>query len=67
MKYYTVIYGESNMQYSFKAENEFEALEFCKGKFSTPTSQMVIVENTENAPCECGRVVFANNKFLRYE
>ncbi len=68
MKNYTVIYGESNVQYSFKAESDDAALDFCKGYFSVPTSKMVIVENIDLAmPSECGRVVFANNNFLRYE
>ncbi len=56
------------MQYGFKAESDDAALDFCKGYFSVPTSKMVIVENIDLAmPSEFGRVVFANNNFLRYE
>lgn len=68
MKNYTVIYGERNIQYSFTAADDDMALEFCKRKFSVPTSQMTIIENIDlNAPSECGRLVFANDNFLRYE
>lgn len=64
---YVVIYGERNIQYGFKAANDEAALEFCKSYFSVPTSQMVIVEYfSRSMPSEFGRVVFANNNFLRY-
>jgi hypothetical protein len=68
MKNYTVILSERNIQYGFKAENDDAALEFCKGYFNIPTSQMVIIENIDlTMPSECGRVVWCNNNFLRYE
>lgn len=66
MKNYTVFYGETNMGYGFKAENDELALDFCKGYFSVPTSQMTIIENTDvNKKCENGRLVFTNNAFVK--
>ena len=68
--YYTAIYlfGEKNFFYSFEAENDEAALDFCKWKFSVPTSQIIIIENIDlDASSECGRVVFANNKFITNE
>ena len=67
MKQYNVILGDNRIQYGFKAENYEAALEFCKGYFNIPTSQMVIIENFANMPSECGRVVWCNSGFLRYE
>lgn len=66
MKNYTVFYGETNMAYSFSAESDELALEFCKGYFSVPTRAMTIIENTNvNDKCENGRLVFTNNTFVK--
>ena len=66
MKNYTVFYGETNMAYSVSALNDELALEFCKSKFSVPTSAMTIVENINvNEKCENGRLVFTNNSFVK--
>ena len=70
MKNYTVFYKGNeeykNMAYSFKAEDDASALDFCKQKFSVSVEDMTIIENTDpNAPSENGRLVFNRGSFIR--
>lgn len=66
---YTVFYKGSeespNMAYSFCADSDQDAIEFCKSKFTVSTEVMTIVENLDvNLPVEYGRLVYNNGKFL---
>ena len=64
MKLYTAI-NENNIHYSFKAEDDQLAKEFCEHKFSTPFEKMIVVENTNvEEPCQCGRIAWANGKHI---
>lgn len=54
------------MAYSFKAEDDASALDFCKHKFSVSVEDMTIIENTDpNSPSENGRLVFNRGSFIR--
>jgi hypothetical protein len=68
MKKYTVFYKGSdeyrNMGYSFEAESDEEALEFCKHKFSVSTDDMTIIENDTDYCSTTGRLVYNRGAFV---
>lgn len=62
MKEYTAIYSSEtikNIQYSFRAEDLPQALDFCEHKFSTFPA-VIIVENFADSKANEGLVVWAN-------
>lgn len=68
MKNYTVFYKGSdeypNMAYSFKAETDADALEFCKGKLSVSAEVMTIIENGTDCRSTTGRLVYNRGSFV---